>query len=60
MFHDVRMASNPAAYGAAEVINNLGPVARGESAAATDPDSGAPPANTHVYSGRVVDYLAGE
>jgi hypothetical protein len=60
MFREVRTASNPAAYRAADVIDTLGAVARGESQAAADPEIGAPPTNGHVYSGRVIDYLAGE
>jgi len=60
MFREVRTASNPAAYRAADVIDTLGAMARGESQAAADPEIGAPPANAHVYSGPVIDYLAGE
>ena len=60
MFRGLGMASNPAAYRAADVIDTLGAVARGESQAAADPEIGPPPTNAHVYSGRVIDYLAGE
>jgi hypothetical protein len=60
MFRDVRTASNPAAYRAADVIDTLGATVRGESQAAADPETGPPPTNAHVYSGRVIDYLAGE
>jgi hypothetical protein len=54
------MASDPAAYRAADVIDALARVASGETEAAADAEMGQPPKNTRVYSGPIIDYLAGE
>ena len=57
MFRDPGKASDPVAYRAADVIAALAKVANGESETAGE---NGPPPSSRIYSGRFIDYLAGE